>query len=139
MKGVDTNVLVRFIVRDDVGQAALADQFLEASCHRDDPCLINRVVLCELVWVLDRGYRYARESVAEVVEKILRTEEFRVEDADQAWAALAAYRAGTAGFVDALIGEINRAWGCETTATLDRDAGRLDGFVLLDERPLPTR
>jgi len=131
VKGVDTNVLIRFIVRDDADQAAAADRFLEHECSRDAPCLINRIVLCELVWVLERGYRYRRGPVAGVIDKILRTEEFRVENAAEAWAALQAYRDGRADFADALIGKTNRALGCAETATLDRDAGRMEEFILL--------
>ena len=59
-----------------------------------NPCLINRIVLCELVWMLDRGYRYRRELIAGVIEKILHTEKFFAENATEAWAALSAYRQG---------------------------------------------
>jgi predicted nucleic-acid-binding protein len=131
VKGVDTNVLIRFIVRDDADQAAAADRFLEHQCSRDAPCLINRIVLCELVWVLERGYRYRRGPIAGVIDKVLRTEEFRVENAAEAWAALQAYRDGRADFADALIGKTNRALGCSETAAFDRDAGRMEEFIAL--------
>ena len=131
MNGVDTNVLIRFIVRDDAGQAAAADRFLERECSREEPCLINRIVLCELVWMLDRGYRYRRGPIAGVIDKILRTEEFRVENAAEAWAALQAYRQGRADFADGLIGKTNRALGCAATATFDRLASRMEEFHLL--------
>jgi len=131
VNGVDTNVLLRFIVRDDADQAAAADVFLERECSRDAPCLINRIVLCELVWVLERGYRYRRDPIAGVIDKILRTEEFRVENAAEAWAALQAYRKGRGDFADGLIGKTNRALGCAGTATFDREAGRMEEFILL--------
>ena len=131
MNGVDTNVLIRFIVRDDADQAAAADRFLEGECSHDEPCLINRIVLCELVWMLDRGYRYRRGPIAGVIDKILRTEEFRVENAAEAWAALQAYRDGRADFADGLIGKTNRALGCAATATFDRAASRMEEFRLL--------
>jgi predicted nucleic-acid-binding protein len=131
VNGVDTNVLIRFIVRDDADQAAAADRFLERECSRDEPCLINRIVLCELVWMLDRGYRYRRGPIAGVIDKILRTEELRVENAAEAWAALQAYRDGRADFADGLIGRTNRALGCAATATFDRAASRMEEFRLL--------
>jgi predicted nucleic-acid-binding protein len=131
VNGVDTNVLIRFIVRDDVDQAAAADMFLERECRREAPCLINRIVLCELVWMLGRGYRYRRDQIAGVIEKILRTEEFRVENAAEAWAALSGYRQGRADFADCLICTTNRALGCARTATFDRDAGPMEEFHLL--------
>jgi predicted nucleic-acid-binding protein len=131
MNGLDTNVLIRFLVRDDADQAAAADAFLGRACSRSGPCLINRIVLCELVWMLDRGYRYRRGRIATVIESILRTEEFVVENAAEAWAALKAYRDGRADFADGLIGRTNAALGCATTATFDKRASRLDEFTLV--------
>ncbi len=131
MKGLDTNILIRFIVRDDEIQAAAADACLNGTCSRDDPCLINRIVLCELVWMLDRGYRYPRELIAGVIEKILRTEEFVAENAAETWAALGKYRQGRADFADCLIGTTNKALGCSETATFDRIASRMEEFTLV--------
>ncbi len=131
MKGLDTNVLIRFIVRDDEAQAIAADACLETECAPDHPCLINRIVLCELVWMLDRGYRYPRALIADVIERILRAEAFMVENAAEAWAALNAYRQGRADFADCLIGKTNKMLGCSETATLDRYASRMDEFFLV--------
>jgi len=131
VKGLDTNVLVRFLVKDDRRQAATAAAFVRGHCTAESPCHINRIVLCELVWVLETAYRYPRPVVAEVMEMILRTGEFVIEDADEAWAALAAYRDGGVDFADALLAHSNLAQGCDATATFDRKAGRSKGFELL--------
>ncbi len=69
MIGLDTNVLIRYIVRDDQRQAAAATRLIESRCTPDDPGLINRIVLCELVWVLSRGYGYDRQMTARVVRR----------------------------------------------------------------------
>ena len=131
MKGLDTNVLVRFLVQDDKVQGPMAAACVLETCTPDEPCALNRIVLCELVWVLESAYGYARPSVAGVIERILRTGEFAVEDVDVAWAALAAYRDSGADFADALIGRGNRAAGCAATITFDRKAAALDDFELL--------
>ena len=68
MIGLDTNVLVRFLVQDDPAQSALAAQLVEGRCHPDSPGLINRIVLCELVWVLESCYRYSRFQIVDVLE-----------------------------------------------------------------------
>jgi predicted nucleic-acid-binding protein len=49
---LDTNVLVRYIVRDDEPQAAMATALIETECTTETPGLVTLVVLCELVWVL---------------------------------------------------------------------------------------
>src|SRR3546814_11875643 len=97
VKGLDTNVLVRFIVQDDPAQARRAGSFIRNACTADSPCRVNRIVLCELVWVLESAYGYPRQTVAEVIDKVLRTGEFSVEDADEARTALRVYREGEIG------------------------------------------
>ena len=129
MKGLDTNVLLRLLLRDDAGQAQRADSFVEGCCSADDPCLINRVVLVETAWVLQGGYGYSRQDVAKTIENILRTEVFTVENAAEAWGAIKTYRESEADFADCLIGIINRAQGFAETATFDRAAAELDQFV----------
>ena len=131
MKGLDTNVLLRFILRDDAKQAKQADEFVERWCTAASPCRINRLVLAELVWVLESAYRYARDDVAAVLDQLLLTAAFDIEDRDFARAALQAYRLTTVDFSDALIAKCNRQAGCDRTGTFDRAAGALEEFELL--------
>jgi hypothetical protein len=44
MIGVDTNVLIRYIVRDDRPQAEAATKLIESGCTSDDPGFVNRIV-----------------------------------------------------------------------------------------------
>lgn len=129
MIGLDTNVLLRLLLRDDEVQAAAADRFVEAACSPEARCLINRIVLVEAAWVLSSGYGYSRAQVAGILEGILRTEVFAVENAAEAWTALKDYRTGGADFADCLLGRTNRSLGAEKTASFDRRASALDGFV----------
>ena len=95
-------------------------------------CLINRIVLCELVWVLESAYRYRRTVIADALEKILRTIQFTVEDVEACWGALEAYRTTRVGFADALLGRTNRIMGCRTTITFDGEPSQLRDFKLLE-------
>ena len=92
MTGIDTNVLVRYLVQDDAEQARKATYFITNECSTDDTGLINRIVLCELVWVLETAYDYPRNAVAMALEKILRTAQFTVEDHQEAWLAFRDYQ-----------------------------------------------
>jgi len=56
MIGIDTNVLIRHLVQDDPGQSRAATHIMTKQCTRDDPGFINRIVLCEMVWVLESAY-----------------------------------------------------------------------------------
>ncbi len=130
MKALDTNVLVRFLVGDDRAQRARAARFIRTECSQDDPCFINRIVLCELVWVLESSYGYRRDRIAAALNQVLRARQLHIENLAEAWTALREYESG-ADFADSLIAAINRAAGCDYTATFDRRASRVPGFRVL--------
>ena len=127
MTGLDTNVLVQYLVRDEPAQAARATRELE----RDERFLVDGIVLCELVWVLETGYGFSRRDIAATLEKVLATAQFEIESKDLALAALDDFRRSTADFSDCLLGRRNRAAGATETVTFDRGLGRLEGFRLL--------
>lgn len=124
MKGIDTNVLVRYIVQDDVKQSKLAAEFIED----ESPTFINGIVLCELVWVLETAYEYPKLSIAQVIERILRTRQFMFQHPDILWKSLRNYKHDGADFADHYIGNLNSHHDCEYTVTFDKQAGRLKNF-----------
>jgi predicted nucleic-acid-binding protein len=128
MIGLGTNVLVRYLAKDDPLQSPQALRLISERCTEDEPGFINVIVLCELVWVLESRFRFSRQIVAEVLDKLLRGAEFEIEDVNAAAAALRAYRQGKIDFADALIGRRNRGRGCTGTATFDRAAATTDDF-----------
>lgn len=128
MIGLDTNVLVRYLVQDDAAQADDAAKLIARHCSKEEPGRISLVVLCELVWVLSRAYRFSASQIAGTLEKLLQTAELDIEDPDTAWVALRLYRLEDAGYADAVIGLRNRQAGCEVTATFDAAAAKLATF-----------
>ena len=122
MIGLDTNVLVRYLVQDDAAQASAASRLIGTQCTSDDPGFVSLLVLAELVWVLDRAYGYARHQVADVLNAILTAAELKAEQPDLARRALVDFEHGPADFADYLIGHVNAASGCSTTATFDKRA-----------------
>ncbi len=131
MIGLDTNLLVRLLVVDDPRQADVARKFLEDNCMVEDPGFVNVIVLCELAWTLDRSYGFGSHDIANAIDAILHNRILTVENRAHVVSALQRFRIGGAEFSDMLIGEINRAHGCETTATFDRKAAKIDGFTLV--------
>ncbi len=123
MIALDTNVLVRYIVRDDESQAAMATTLIETECTPDVPGFVTLVVLCELVWVL-RGYGYDRATIAGVLRKILAVDDLRTERSELAWQALNDFESGKADFADYVIGHCGKAAKAAVTCTFDqRTAG----------------
>ena len=66
MIGIDTNVQVRHLVQDDPSQSRAATQVITKQCTRDDSGFINRIVLCELVSVLEIAYGYSKGTAVAV-------------------------------------------------------------------------
>jgi predicted nucleic-acid-binding protein len=129
MIGLDTNVLVRLVVGDDPQQTDQAKRFVNRRCTPNSPGFINCIVLAEFVWLLAGTYGYGRSEIATAIEGLLAGDDRVVEHHDEVRASLEDFKAGRADFADALIGHINRARGCEATATFDRKAAKLDSFI----------
>jgi len=129
--GIDTNVIVRYIVQDDPEQSAIATQFIDNLCKDDNVIFISGMMLCELVWVLESTYNYPKESIAEVLEKILRTREFHIHQPEILWNAYHDYKKMNIDFSDSYIAHLNAANECEYTVTFDKKATRLSAFKLL--------
>lgn len=127
MIGLDTNVLVRYIVRDDLGQADRAARFIKDNLTPDRPGYINIVVLVELVWVLERAYRHSRDQIAMLLDALLTTTELRIESAERIWPLIEPYRRGEANFSDLAIATLNAEAGCSETVTFDRRFGSVSG------------
>ena len=131
MKALDTNVLVRYLVQDDPQQSRLAADYILTHCTEETPAYIHHVVLCELVWVLESAYGYSKATVVSVLDKLLRTSQFKIEDPQSTWTAFRMYQNGKADFADCLLGATNRLAGCDSTVTFDQAASKLEGFRAL--------
>ena len=131
MIGVDTNVLVRYIVADDEDQTRRAAAFLEGAISVDDPGFVSVVVLVELVWVLERTYRFSSDEIAGAIESVLRAEPLRIDRRAEVVEALGVFQTKQGSFADALIATLAERAGCAHVVTFDRKAARLPGFRLL--------
>ena len=131
MIGLDTNVVIRYLVQDDKKQSAAATRFIENALTTDAPGYINHISLCEIVWVLQRCYGVTKPQVREIIEGLLTTKQLNVENVESTWKALRAYDENSANLCDALIGQVNIHSGCEYTVTFDKKAASLPGFDIL--------
>jgi predicted nucleic-acid-binding protein len=128
MIGVDTNVLVRFVVEDDLKQTKRADALFRRAIAKGEHVFISDVVLCELVWVLDAAYRVPREEIADALANVIRAKEVEIGEADAVHRALGAYRAGRGDFADYVIRERALGAGCLSIATFDKRLWAERGF-----------
>lgn len=127
MRAVDTNVLVRLLVRDDPRQLDAAEKFIVKGAW------VSHVVLVETLWVLDAVYERSAEQIAAAVERLLAHAELTLQDADVVAAALGQFRAKpTLGFSDCLVLELARKSGHLPLGTFDRRLGKVAGAHRLD-------
>ena len=131
MKGLDTNVLARYLVQDHPGQSRRANTIIENALADEGRLHVDTIVLCELVWVLRTAFRLDRVTVAAALLQLVDAAQLSLDDRDLVRAAAERYRQGPGDFADYVIGLRNRAAGCETTLTFDRAHRRDELFTLL--------
>lgn len=131
MIALDTNALVRLIVYDDESQAKVVERLLVRARRDETPVFLSDIVLCELVWVLTRRLRKTRAEIAEVLDRLLRTELFVFDDAAALEKAADAYQTGRGDFADYVIREHARAAGASEVTTFDRAVKGEDGYRIL--------
>ena len=127
MIGLDSNIIIRAITGDDPIQSPSARSFL-ATLSAERPGVINSVVLVELAWTLRVRHKYPKREILEQIENLLRSSAFYLVDRDAVSGALVVSQQHAIDFADALIGEINRRVGCDTTMTFDQQAARVRSF-----------
>lgn len=129
MIGIDTNVLVRFLVRDDQGQFERARRLIKREVGSEETVLISHLVLLETEWVLRSRYSLAKAEIAAAISALLDTVELQFEDEPSIEEAVFTWKDSAAEFADCLINARHRRLGCRATATFDAKALKLTGFV----------
>lgn len=129
MIGLDTNVLVRFLVTDDEKQSRKATKLIEGAVERGEQLFISDIVMCETVWVLSSAYKFERAEIVEALAELVRARNVEFASTDRLARALDAYRSGGGDFADYLIREHAQAAGADTVATFDRALLAERGFT----------
>jgi len=126
MRAIDTNVLVRLLVRADRRQLDAAEKFIGTGAW------VSQLVLVETLWVLDAVYERSAEQIGSAIEMMLAHAQLTLQDADVVAAALDRFRAQpTLGFSDCIVLETARKAGHLPLGTFDRQLAKLDGAQLL--------
>ncbi|WP_428426145.1 PIN domain-containing protein [Pararhizobium sp.] len=132
MIGIDTNVLLRFILADHAVQFETVKSFLRTR-SLDDPAFISLFVFAETSWVLRRRYGYANDVIAATFRQLLAVEEFFFEDEHFLDDLLSEdEKIRGADISDHVVSYIATRSGCLKTVTFDRNAARtVPGMELL--------
>lgn len=123
MIGLDTNVLVRYLVKDHPTQWHDSKQVMDG-LSPSEPGWISQVVLAELVWSLKKTYKLGKDRIIVVIETLLASRDILLEGAEMVQSALSLHRNTSAGFADCLLWVSARNAGCRKVVTFDRIASR---------------
>jgi predicted nucleic-acid-binding protein len=129
MLGVDTNVLVRYLTRDDKSQYGKARRLIAREVAKGEPVLVSLLVLLETEWVLRSRYELAKADIVTAFSALLDTTDLAFEDEPSVENAIYSWKDSAAEFADCLIEARNRLIGCRATATFDSRALKLPGFT----------
>ena len=122
MHAVDTNLLVRLVVRDDADEVNAAEAFVAKGAW------VSHLVLAETLWVLDAVYKRSPAQIANAIDRLLNHKELTLQDSDVVALALDRFRSRpSVGFSDCLVLEIARKAGHLPLGTFDRNLAKLDG------------
>ncbi|MFT4231463.1 MAG: type II toxin-antitoxin system VapC family toxin [Leucobacter sp.] len=128
--GLDANVLLRVMVRDDSEQYRMASELLK-SLTPERPGFITQAVLVEVYWNMRRGYRVPVSDCLDAIQLLTRLPSIEFDDGEGVVRALALAREG-ADFPDALTHTSFEQFQCDGAVTFDRKAARRLGWRLLD-------
>lgn len=129
MIGLDTNILVRYLTKDDEQQWQQAVALIQ----QNQLCFVANIVLCELIWVLKgANYGFRKDEIIKTLEAMLHSSAFEFESRSTVDQALQRYRQGQADFSDYLIGAISHQIGCTETVSFDGKLKAEKGFRCLE-------
>ncbi len=131
MVGLDTNVILRYLLQDDPKQTRLANRIIDQVLSDRNPGLISLVTILEIVWVLRSLLKQAPGEIATHLEHLLAADSLEVQNDQQVFEAAFALKRGTGEFEDALIGALNAWAGCPYTLTFDKRTLRMPYFELI--------
>ena len=132
MTAVDTNVIVRYLVGDDIEQAEAARSLIDGFTP-EAPAFICREVVMEVAWVLERSYRFTRSRVAEALMDLTASDSLMVENPEDVAAAAHVYSQGGVGFSDLMVLSAAERAGALPVYTFDRRLARMEGAVLVGD------
>ena len=131
MTAVDTNIIVRFLVRDDIRQAEAARKHLKEAEMRRERLKVPLLVVLETIWVLESAYDKSRSEILDSFRDMRQMPVFDFEADHVVEGLLNDGPRLKADLTDIMIAHAAKSNGCEVVITFDRKAAKLPFFSLL--------
>ncbi|NOY69386.1 MAG: type II toxin-antitoxin system VapC family toxin [Deltaproteobacteria bacterium] len=133
MKAIDTNVLVRFLVRDDEKQSELVYKLFKRAQSVKKELFVPLIVVLETIWVLGSVYEIPREKIIDSVKSLLGLPVLKFEARSAILGFVSSAQKTKTDLSDLLIGHSAKFSGCESVLNFDKRASGFGLFQLLDE------
>lgn len=130
MKALDTNVLVRFLVRDDKKQAEIVYRLFKRAESRNDPFFVPLLVVLETIWVLESVYEISREEIRTSLQKLLLMPILIFEAQSALQRTLSSAQTNKIDLADLLIAHSAKFSNCDGVLTFDKKASK---FALFEQ------
>lgn len=128
---VDTNLLVRYLRLDDPEKAKAVELLFDRASKGEIYILLPAIVIAELVWVLESFYKMKAAEIYELIEAILNTPGFEVQEREILLSTIKTYNERGIDLVDAWIIEFAKEKGISTIYSFDKKHFRnIDGISL---------
>ena len=131
MKGLDTNILIRFLVNDDKRQGEIVRSLFLKAEKRSETFFVSSTVLLEVIYVLDSVYRFSRTDILGALDSLLAMPILVFDQPDVAHKLILEGGTEKAELEDMLIALQAKEAGASSTLTFDRKAAKYGGFKLL--------
>ena len=128
---VDTSVILRLLVKDDDIKMKAAENLLRNAGRERVVLYLLPVTILEIVWVLEKVFKFKRKDIRELTEAIMNTPQLKVEKEDTFRKALRVYEERNVKFADAVMGYWGLEKGLTTVFTYDeKDFKRIEGLAV---------
>ena len=132
MKAVDTNILIRFLVGDDVVQTETVYSIFKKAELEKKELFVPLLVILETIWVLESVYEIQRTEILDSIKDLLLMQIFKF-DHISALQQFAHYAQGNRlDLSDLLIACSAKVQGCESVITFDKKASSFQLFELAE-------
>ena len=131
MKALDTNVLIRFLVKDDEKQANTVYKIFKKAEMNKDTLFVPLLVVLEVVWVLESVYDVTRQEVLDSFESLLLMPILKFEAQVAVRRFILSARESNLDLPDLLIATSAQLSGCDSVLTFDMAASKSKLFMLI--------
>ncbi|MBU6299411.1 MAG: type II toxin-antitoxin system VapC family toxin [Alphaproteobacteria bacterium] len=131
MQGLDTNVLVRFLLKDDARQARLAKAEIDRANAAGETLLVSLLTVLETEWVLRTRAGLEKADIIRTFKQLLEARDLAFDDEAALEGGLHAYENSKADFAECLMMAHYLGLGCSTMLTFDAAAAKVPGCKLL--------